>query len=64
MIHINKYEIESINSPSLDDKGKKRFSIQTVYHAGVVVWQAIRSCFGSGFWVNKKPWLNNEGWKN
>ncbi len=29
-----------------------------------IVWQAIRSCFGSGFWVNEKPWINNESWKN
>ena len=29
-----------------------------------LVWQAVRSCFGSGRWINIKPWLNNEGWKN
>lgn len=29
-----------------------------------VVWQAVRSCFGAGFWRNEKPWDNNEGWKN
>ena len=29
-----------------------------------LVWIAIRSCFGAGYWVNDKPWLNTEGWKN
>lgn len=29
-----------------------------------LVWQAVRSCFGSGMWINNKPWLNNEGWRN
>lgn len=29
-----------------------------------IVWTGIRSCFGAGFWVNDKPWLNIEGWKN
>lgn len=24
----------------------------------------IRSCFGSGFWINEKPWFNDESWKN
>ncbi len=39
-------------------------TISAVYKGSKLVWQAIRSCFGSGFWVNVKPWLNNEGWKN
>ena len=29
-----------------------------------LIWQAIRSCFGSGWWKNKKPWINNNKWKN
>lgn len=29
-----------------------------------LIWEAIRSCFGNGFWVNDKPWSNDEGWKN
>ena len=28
-----------------------------------LVWEAIRSCFGSGVWIRKKPWLGKEGWK-
>lgn len=28
------------------------------------VWQAIRSCFGRGFWSNIKPWSNTDGWRN
>lgn len=29
-----------------------------------IVWEAIRSCFGRGFWTNKMPWLNSDGWMN
>lgn len=29
-----------------------------------MVWQAIRSCFGRGFWTNMMPWRNSDGWKN
>lgn len=29
-----------------------------------LIWQAVRSCFGAGFWNNNKPWYNDEGWKN
>lgn len=38
--------------------------ISAVYKGGRLVWQAVRSCFGSGRWINEKPWLNSEGWKN
>lgn len=26
--------------------------------------EIVNSCFGAGYWVNEKPWLNNEGWSN
>lgn len=39
-------------------------AIEVVYHMGSVVYRAIRSCFGSGGWVNDAPWLNDEGWNN
>lgn len=39
-------------------------AIAEVYKGAVLVWQAIRSCFGKGFWINDKPWNNEDGWKN
>lgn len=30
----------------------------------ILVWQAVRSCFGSGVWVSAKPWLGQEKWIN
>lgn len=39
-------------------------TIEAVYKGSRLVWQAIRSCFGAGYWVNTKPWINNECWKN
>lgn len=29
-----------------------------------LLWEAIKSCFGAGFWKNDAPWSNTEGWKN
>ena len=28
-----------------------------------LIWQAIRSCFGNGFWRGDKPWSGDDAWK-
>lgn len=42
--------------------GKK--AISAVYYGARLVWQAVRSCFGSGKWIGEKPWLGDETWKS
>lgn len=37
--------------------------VTAVYKGVVLVWEAINSCFGKGFWANSKPWSNKDGWK-
>ena len=39
-------------------------AIQIVYRGARLIWQAVRSCFGSGWWVNGNQWSNTDGWKN
>lgn len=56
MIIKNGKEVEEIY------RGSK--AIQTVYRAGYIVWEAVKSCFGKGWWINDKPWINNDVWKN
>ena len=55
-IFYNKKEITSVNY------GSK--AIATIYKGATLIWQAIRSCFGKDFWINDKPWNNEDGWKN
>ncbi len=38
--------------------------VQSLYIGAKLVWLAIRGCFGSGRWINEKPWRHDEGWKN
>lgn len=38
--------------------------ISAAFKGAKMVWQSVRSCFGSGLWINDKPWINDEGWKN
>lgn len=52
---------------------KNQKEITGIYHAGKVitavyrgvrlVWQAVRSCFGSGAWLGERPWLGDDPWK-
>lgn len=39
-------------------------SINEIYRGKMLVWQVARSCFGNGYWINEKPWINTDGWKN
>lgn len=56
MIHVNGKEVTGIFY--------RTKVITAVYHGANLVWQTVRSCFGSGIWRNEKPWLNEEKWKN
>ncbi len=38
--------------------------IAAIWSVGKIVWEAINSCFGKGFWQNNKPWRNEDGWRN
>lgn len=56
MIYKNEREIVSVF--------KGNIPITAIYRGSKLVWQAVKSCFGAGFWVDTKPWLNNEAWRN
>ena len=43
---------------------KGDLTISYVYKGVMLVWSAIRSCFGNGYWVNTMPWSNEDAWKN
>lgn len=38
--------------------------ITSVYKGVKIIWQSVRSCFGSGAWIDDKPWVDDEGWKD
>lgn len=56
MITIRGHEITAINVG--------RTALVRVYSGARLVWQRIRSCFGTGVWLNDRPWLNDDKWKN
>lgn len=38
--------------------------VEKAYLDGKLIYIGIRSCYGGGAWINKKPYLNNDAWKN
>lgn len=55
-IFVKNKEITSINA--------KNKVITSVYKGVQLVWEAIRSCFGKGHWINNYPWSNEDAWKS
>ena len=43
--------------------GVGKRSLSAVYAGARLVWSAISSCFGSGFWRGDKPWSRTDGWR-
>lgn len=41
-----------------------RMALVRMYNGAHLVWQRLRSCFGTGVWRNDLPWLNDDKWKN
>lgn len=40
-------------------------TITTIYtDMGEIIWQLVRSCYGKGYWIEDKPWLDNDTWKD
>ena len=37
--------------------------ITAIYAGALLVWEAVKSCFGSGMWIPAKPWVRKEGWR-
>lgn len=38
--------------------------VQALYRGSVLIWEAVSSCFGSGFWREKLPWKGTDSWRN
>lgn len=38
--------------------------VEQMWLNGKLIWQGVRSCYGSGAWIDTKPWLDNDGWKD
>ena len=55
MIKSNNKEIGSV------EIGRK--AVSKVMQGTHLIWQMVKSCFGSGVWKSENKWLNNDTWK-
>lgn len=48
-------------------QGTKQQRFGAIYHGAKLVWltvyNAVKSCFGSGLWYGDKLWLSDDTWK-
>jgi nitric oxide synthase oxygenase domain/subunit len=38
-------------------------AITAVYRGAHLIWEAVNSCFGSGYWIKEKAWSNTDSWR-
>ncbi len=62
ILQVQKQVIETINGTAITK------NIGAIYRGGQLVWRtiynAVKSCFGSGTWLGEKLWLGDDLWKN
>lgn len=56
--------MQNYNQHSIVAKIINSRHLAAVYHGLRLVWIAVRSCFGSGVWIDEKPWIDDEFWKD
>ena len=70
MIFKGEELILQVQKTIMDSKTGKSVqkNIGAIYQGTKLVWRtiynAIKSCFGSGTWLGDKPWIGDETWKN
>jgi hypothetical protein len=52
------------NGKEIIDLRRGETIIVEMYRGKHLIYQIVRSCFGNGYWINSKPWLNGDVWKN
>ena len=62
ILQVQKYVTDTKTGESVQK------NIGAIYQGTKLVWRtiynAIKSCFGSGTWLGDKPWLGDDNWKN
>lgn len=65
---MKQYNGKEITQIYYKDKVLGKIPISRVYrkipNTLLLIWEAVRSCFGKGFWIDDKPWSDIDGYKD
>ena len=60
----NNKKIHKVTGVSVTDGEGNARNITKFFITLSLVWQAVHSCFGAGYWRNDLPWSNTDLWRN
>lgn len=64
MVNLNSNEVQTIKV-LIDGVEREILEVYQIVNSQTnILFEAIKSCFGLGFWRNEKGWINHEGWRN
>ena len=64
MVNVNSNEVQTIKI-LIDGVEKEILEVYQIVNSNTnILFEAIKSGFGLGFWRNEKGWINHEGWRN
>jgi len=56
-------QVVRIQTVVVENGRKVLYSLRSVRSGKRLIWQGVRSCFGSGKWIGRLPWLGKDAWK-
>ena len=43
---------------------RRMLATAAIYKGSRLTWEGVRSCYGKGYWIEEKPWIDEDKWRD